>query len=99
MITPLGNRLVVDPIPEEETASIAIVRFDQFNTKSSGTEGRSRTRGTVLAVGDGCDKENGAQVGDMVRFTVNGGLPVMHEGRELLILSEKDIIGVEYEAA
>lgn len=99
MITPRGKRLVVDPIPEEETATIAIVRFDQFNTKSSGIEGRKRTRGTVLAVGDQCDKDNGAQIGDVVRFTENGGLPVTHEGRELLILSEKDIIGIEYEAA
>ena len=99
MITPRGKRLVIDPMIEEETSSIHIVRFDQFNTKASGAEGRNRTRGKVIAVGNDCDKENGAQIGDVVRFTNNGGLPFTHDGRELLILTEKDIIGIEYEAA
>ena len=99
MIKPRHKRLVVEPMDEEETSSIAIVRFDKFNTKSTGIEGKIKTRGKVLAVGDGCDHNNGAHIGDIVRFTPNGGLPINHEGRDLLILTENDLMGIEYEAA
>lgn len=96
MIRPLNKRLVVEPVNEEETARIAVVRFDKYNQKSSGVEGKTRTRGIVLAVGNGCDKVDGARMGDIIRFTHNGGLPVQFDGKDLLLISEKDIFGVEY---
>jgi|SRR3990172_645309 len=96
MIRPRHKRLVVEPIEEEKLSNIIdVIQFDRFNTKSSGIEAKSWTRGKVLAVGDECDKENGARVGDVVRFTKNGGLPVEFAGKDYLLLSENDLIGVE----
>ena len=96
MIRPRHKRLIIEPMDEEKLSQvIEVVQFDKFNTKSSGIQAKSWTRGKVLALGEDCDKE-GAQIGDIVRFTKNGGLPVEHEGKDYLILSEKDLIGVEY---
>lgn len=96
MIRPRHKRLVVEPIDEEKLSYVIdIVQFQKFNIKSSGIESKSWTRGKVLALGEDCDKENGAQIGDIVRFTKNGGLPVELDGKDYLILSEKDLIGVE----
>lgn len=97
MIRPLKQRLVVEPMDEEEPKTIVkVVRFDQFNTRSSGLETKSYTRGKVIALGDGCDHRYGAKVGDVIRFTKHGGLPVEDEGREVIIISEKDIYGIEH---
>jgi co-chaperonin GroES (HSP10) len=95
MIRPWHKRLVVEPFEEEKLSQvIEVVQFDKFNTKSSGIEAKSWTRGKVLAMADDC-AEHGAQIGDVVRFTKNGGLPVNLDGRDYLLLSEKDLIGVE----
>ena len=92
------KRLVVEPLDDEKLSSvIEVVQFDKFNVKSSGIEGKSNTRGRVVVVGGGCDQVHGVKVGDVVAFTKNGGLPTHHDGRDYLILSEKDIIGVEYD--
>ena len=96
MIRPRNKRLLVEPMDDEQhTGRIQIVSFDKFNIKSSGIEGKTKTRGKVLAVGPNCDKVNGAKVGDVVRFTHNGGLPFKHDDKDYLLLSEKDLIGVE----
>lgn len=96
MIRPRHKRLLVEPIEEEKLSQILeVVQFDKFNTKSSGIEAKSWTRGIVLAMSDDCDKEYGAKIGDIVRFTKNGGLPVTEDGKDYLLLSEKDLIGVE----
>lgn len=95
-ITPRGRRLVVESIDDEPLSqTIEVVQFDKFNTKSSGVEGREKTRGLVLAVGSDCDHVNGAQVGDVVHFTKNGGLPTHVDGKDYLILSEKDLMFIE----
>lgn len=96
-IQPRGKRLVVEPMDDESLSEvIQVVQFDTYNTKSSGVEGKSKTRGRVLAVGSECDHRNGVRVGDVVRFTKNGGLPITHlYGKDYLILSEKDLIGPE----
>ena len=98
MIKPRNQRLVVEPMDDEKLSGIIeVVQFDKFNTKSSGVEAKSWTRGKVVAIGEGCDKVNGAQIGDVVQFTKNGGLPVNDNGKDYLLLMEKDIIGIEYE--
>jgi len=99
MIRPRHKRLVVEPIDDEKLSSIIeVVQFDKINTKSSGIDSKSWTRGRVLVLGEDCDTENGAQVGDIVRFTKNGGLPFRKDDKDYLLLSEKDLIGVEYDA-
>ena len=95
MIRPRHKRLVVEPMDDEKMSSvIEVVQFDKFNTKSSGIEGKSWNRGRVLALAADCDKENGAQIGDIVLFTKNGGLPFREQDRDFLLLSEKDLFGV-----
>lgn len=96
MILPRNKRLVVAPLDDEKLSEvIEVIQFDQFNTKSSGVEAKSWTRGQVVSVSDDCDHENGAKVGDVVKFTKNGGLPVQFEGRDFLLLKEADIMWVE----
>jgi co-chaperonin GroES (HSP10) len=98
MIRPRHKRLLVEPIDEEKPSQvIEVIQFDKFNTKSSGVEAKSWTRGRVLRMASDCSA-HGAQPGDIVRFTKNGGLPVSHDGKDYLLLSEKDLIGVEVEA-
>ena len=93
----MGKRLVVEPMDDESPSSIIeVVEFDKFNTKSSGIDGKTKTRGRVLALGKDCDHQYGVKVGDVIRFTKNGGLPVSQDGKDYLILSEKDVIGPEY---
>lgn len=96
MIQPRNKRLVVEPMDDEKLSQIIeVVEFDKFNTKSSGVESKSWTRGRVLSLGEGCDKVNGAQIGDVVKFTHNGGLPFNDEGKTLLLLQEADIMWIE----
>lgn len=96
MIRPRKNRLVVEPLDlEQKQSPIAIIEFDKFDTRSSGLTTKDYTRGKVLAVGEECDHRDGARVGDVIRFTKKGGLPVDHEGKTLLLISEKDIYGIE----
>ena len=97
MIRPLKKRLVIEPIDEElQNTIVKVVLFDQFNTKSSGVEAKSYTRGKVLALGADCDQRYGAKVGDVIRFTKHGGLPYEDDGKEVIIISENDIYGVEH---
>jgi co-chaperonin GroES (HSP10) len=96
MIRPRGKRLVVVPLADESLSQvIEVVQFDRFNTKASGVTAKSWTRGRVVSVSEDCDHENGAMVGDVVRFTKNGGLPVRDDDTDYLLLSEKDLIGIE----
>lgn len=99
MIRPRHDRVLVAPLDDEPLSQkLEIVQFDRFNVKSSGIESKSWTRGNVLALGPDCDHKHGVQIGDVIRFTKNGGLPVTLENNDYLLLSEKDIIGVEEHA-
>ena len=96
MIAPLGKRICVEPVENKlRSPLLEIVEFDKFNVKSSGIEGRDYTKGKVFSVGPGCDPVNGARIGDIIVFTKNGGLPTKQEGKDLLILSEKDVMYIE----
>ena len=98
MILPRNKRLVVSPLEDEKLSQIIeVIQFDKFNIKSSGVEGKSWTRGQVVSLSDDCDQVNGAKVGDVVKFTKNGGLPVQFEGRDYMLLKEADIMWVEEE--
>lgn len=89
-LKPLGDRLIVKPIEEEETTASGIVLPDTAKEKPS--------RGKVLAVGDGAIKEDGSRQpvdvseGDEVLYSKYGGTEVNVEGDELLVLRESDVI-------
>ena len=91
-LKPLGDKVVVEVIDEPTTTASGIVLPDTAKEKSQ--------RGKVLAVGTGKLLDNGqrveleVKVGDTVVFAKYGGTEVNLDGRELMILSERDIHAV-----
>ncbi len=88
-LKPLGDKVVVEVIDEPQTTSSGIVLPDTAQEKSQ--------RGTVLAIGTGKVLDNGERValevkpGDTVVFAKYGGTEMSLDGKELMILSERDI--------
>jgi chaperonin GroES len=91
MLKPLGDRVVIEPIAKEETTASGIVLPDTAKEKPQ--EGR------VLAVGPGAYKDGEriameVKVGDRVLFSKYAGTEVKHDGKELLIMRESDILAI-----
>ena len=89
-LQPLGDRLVVEVLDEEETTVSGIVLPDTAKEKPQ--------RGRVLAVGPGGRNEDGEYVpmdlteGDEVIFSKYGGTEVKVGGDDVLILRESDVL-------
>ncbi|MFN2303688.1 MAG: co-chaperone GroES [Anaerolineales bacterium] len=89
-IKPLGNRIVVQPIEEEEITAGGIVLPETAKEKPQ--------KGTVLAVGPGERNDEGKHValevesGDTVLFAKYSGTEIKYEGKKLLIMRESDIL-------
>lgn len=92
MIRPLGERVVVKPLPGEEITKGGIVLPDTAKEKPQ--------EGEVVAVGSGRLLDNGTrvavdlQVGDKVLFSKYAGNEVKINDVEYLIMREADILGV-----
>jgi len=92
MIKPLGDRVVIELVEQEETTASGIVLPDSAKEKPQ--EGR------VVAVGSGRVTESGEKValevaeGDRIIFSKFAGTEVKYEGTEYLILRENDILAV-----
>ena len=90
-LKPLGDRLLVRPIEEEETTASGIVLPDTAKEKPQ--EGR------VLAIGPG-DRhpDTGERIpvelkeGDRILFQKYAGTEFKLDDEDLLILSEKDVL-------
>ncbi len=89
-LKPLGDRLIVQAIEEEETTASGIVLPDTAKEKPQ--------KGKVLAVGDGEVKEDGSRrpldvnEGDEVLYSKYGGTEITVDGDELLVLRESDVL-------
>ena len=90
-LKPLGDRLIVKAIEEEETTASGIVLPDTAKEKPQ--------RGKVLAVGDGRWDEDGEKripldvsENDEVLYSKYGGTEVEVEGDDLLVLRESDVL-------
>ncbi len=90
-LKPLGDRLMVKPIEEEETTASGIVLPETAKEKPQ--------KGQVVAVGDGKWDEDGDKripldvaEGDEVLYSKYGGTEVTVEGDELLVLRESDVL-------
>ncbi len=89
-LKPLGDRLIVRAIEEEEATASGIVLPDTAKEKPQ--------KGKVLAVGDGKIDDNGARVpldvieGDEVLYSKYGGTEIKVDGEELLVLRESDVL-------
>ncbi|HEX7003314.1 MAG TPA: co-chaperone GroES [Trueperaceae bacterium] len=88
-LRPLGDKVVVEIIDEPQTTASGIVLPDTAKEKSQ--------RGKVLAVGPGKVLDNGEREpmdlkeGDTVVFAKYGGTELDLGGKELMILSLRDI--------
>ena len=91
-LKPLGDRVIVEIIDEPQTTASGIVLPDTAKEKSQ--------RGNVIAVGPGRMLDNGERAslevneGDTVMFAKYGGTEVTLDGKDLMILQERDIIAV-----
>ena len=90
-LKPLGDRLIVKPIDEEETTASGIVLPDTAKEKPQ--------KGKVIAAGEGRWDEDGEKripldvaEGDEVLYSKYGGTEVTVEGDELLVLRESDVL-------
>ena len=90
-LKPLGDRLIVEPLEEEQTTAGGIVLPDTAQEKPQ--------RGRVLAVGPGArNSETGERIamdvaeGDTVVYSKYGGTEITVEGEDLLILSSRDVL-------
>ncbi len=91
-LTPIGDRVVVKPEPEEQKTKSGIVLPDTAKEKPS--------EGTVVAVGTGRIFDNGQKVplevkiGDKIIYSKYGGSEVKIDEEEFIILSERDILAI-----
>ena len=90
-LKPLGDRLIVKPIDEEETTASGIVLPDTAKEKPQ--------KGKVVAAGDGRWDEDGEKripldvsEGDEVLYSKYGGTDIVIDGEELLVLRESDVL-------
>ena len=92
MLKPLGDRIIIELVEQEEKTASGIVLPDSAKEKPQ--------EGKVVAVGTGRVLDNGEQValevsdGDRIIFSKYAGTEVKYEGNEYLILRENDILAV-----
>jgi chaperonin GroES len=91
-LRPLGDRVVVQPAPREETTKSGIVIPDTAKEKPQ--------EGMILAVGPGRVLDDGKREhmdlkpGDKVLYAKYAGTEFKLDGEDLLIISGKDILAV-----
>jgi len=89
-LKPLGDRLIIKPVDEEETTASGLVLPDTAKEKPQ--------KGKVVAVGDGAIADDGSRrpldvaEGDEVLYSKYGGTDITVEGEDLLVLRESDIL-------
>lgn len=89
---PLGSRVLVEPIEQEEITAGGIILPETAKEKPQ--------EGKVLAAGPGERDEDGkrvamdVKVGDRVLYAKYSGTEVKMDGKKLLILRESDILGI-----
>ena len=87
-LKPLGNRIVVEPLTEEETTKSGIIVPDTIDKEK-------KAEGTVVAVGAGDKvKDLGLNAGDKVLFGKYSGEDVKVDGKEYKILTDEEVLAV-----
>jgi chaperonin GroES len=90
-LKPLGDRVIVEALEEEETTASGIVLPDTAKEKPQ--------KGKVIAVGEGAWDDDGEKripldvaEGDEVLYSKYGGTEIKVDGEELLVLRESDVL-------
>ncbi|WP_085993403.1 co-chaperone GroES [Oceanobacillus senegalensis] len=92
MIKPLGDRVIIELVEQEEKTASGIVLPDSAKEKPQ--------EGKVVAVGTGRVLDNGEKLplevaeGNRIIFSKFAGTEVKYEGTEYLILRENDILAI-----
>ena len=91
-LKPLGNRVVVEPVEQDEVTVGGIVLPDTAKEKPQ--------KGKVLSVGPGERNEKGERIpldvktNDTVLFAKYAGTEIKVEGKKILILRESDLLAI-----
>jgi chaperonin GroES len=91
-LKPLGDRVIVEPIEQEEITAGGIVLPETAKEKPQ--------EGAVLAVGPGARDEDGKHipmdvaVGNRVLFAKYSGTEIKMDGKKLLIMRESDLLAI-----
>ena len=90
-LKPLGDRVVVQPVEEEEMTASGIVLPDTAKEKPQ--------KGKVIAAGEGKWDDDGEKripldiaEGDEVLYSKYGGTEIVVDGEDLLVLRESDVL-------
>ena len=89
-LIPLGDRLVIQPVEQEEVLASGIVIPDTAKEKPQ--------QGDVLAAGPGRQDDDGkriamdVKVGDRVLYAKYSGQEIKIDQNEYIVLSEKDVL-------
>ena len=92
MLKPLGERVIIRVLEQEENTIGGIVLPDTAKEKP--------TEGEIVAVGQGKRQDDGSytaldvKAGDKVIFSKYAGTEVKYEGEKYLIVSERDILAI-----
>jgi len=91
-LKPLGSRVVVEPIEQEDVTASGIVLPETAKEKPQ--------KGKVLSIGPGDRDEEGkripmdVKVGDVVLFAKYSGTEIKMDQEKLLILKESDLLAI-----
>jgi len=91
-LKPLADRLVVEPIEQEDVTAGGIILPETAKEKPQ--------QGKVIAAGPGRVDEDGKRIamevklGDRVLYAKYSGTEIKQDGKKLLILRESDILAV-----
>ena len=91
-LKPLGDRLVVKPVEQEEVTASGLYLPETAKEKPQ--------QGKVIAVGPGARKDNGDRVAldvsidDVVLYAKYSGTSIKLDGKEYLILKESDVLAI-----
>jgi chaperonin GroES len=91
-LKPLGNRVVVEPVEQDEVTAGGIVLPETAKEKPQ--------KGKVLSVGPGERDDNGKYIpmdvkaGDTVLYAKYSGTEIKLDGKKLLILRETDLLAI-----
>lgn len=89
-LDPLGDRIVITPLKQEEMTASGLVIPDTVKEKPQ--------QGEVVAVGPGRLDDNGKRVpmdvavGDRILYAKYTGTEIKLDGDEYIVLNEKDVL-------
>lgn len=91
-LKPLGSRIVVEPIEQEEKTVAGIYLPDTAKEKPM--------KGSVIAVGQGDRDDDGNRIpmdvktGDIVLFNKYSGTEIKIDEKKILVMKESDVLAI-----